>query len=318
MKQRVAHQRQQGARTGAGHDRIAVIVPALEIEGDRGVDDLPDRQGAAQHQQDRRDPPDDLARGRTGQDRADVDLPGPENREQGDDADQRRQRPAQQRQIAIGPLLQHGIAAQEILVDDEEALEAGPQQGQRQPGENQDQDGEAGPATEIGEAAGHVGRPGDIDRQEIDQRQHMPGMGELPAQARRGCAARPSLSCAPCRIILATCSRLCRIKAASSRDQTSPRILQRQLIGRSPAGPAGPRPGARNSRRRRARSAAWPRRRDRRPSRRRGETAEAVGAKGLSRNRQRTKAVRAITTALTMASSARRTAEPGWITATTA
>ncbi len=61
-EQRVAHQRQQGARPGAGHDRIAVIVPALEIEGDRGVDDLPDRQSAAQHQQDRRDPPDDLAR----------------------------------------------------------------------------------------------------------------------------------------------------------------------------------------------------------------------------------------------------------------
>ena len=154
-----------------------------------------------------------------------------EDRQHSDDADQRRQNPAQQRQIAIGPLLQQGIAAQEILIDHEEALEADPQQGQRQPGENQDQDGEAGAAPEIGEAAGHIRRPGDIDRQQIDQRQDMPGMGELLAQPRE--IAQPVVS------LPRAMQNHLRHAVAALQDQRrqqegpdQPQDLQRQLIGR--------------------------------------------------------------------------------------
>ena len=102
----VPQQRQQGPDTGAALDPGAVAVAAGQVVLDQVGDDFPGDDGQKQHDADRDGTGTDALAERQFEPCEAVHAPGVEQRHQGEEPDDRLQHPLENRQVAVGALLQ--------------------------------------------------------------------------------------------------------------------------------------------------------------------------------------------------------------------
>src|SRR6185437_6401237 len=179
---RRAQQRQQGARAGAARDLDAVAVDGAQIALDRRAEDFPD------HQRDHHDGADaeqsagQVAAEIRGEPGEGVDVPGLQDGEHGEDVDQRRQHHGEDREIAVGTLLQGGEFQLEIGADGEAAAARLPDHVDDEAGDDDDREGQEGAAQHEDEAAFDAQRVDEKDRRDVDDGEDVPGIGQPIAQ----------------------------------------------------------------------------------------------------------------------------------------